>query len=141
MDSMVEVLIIIPPTFVLLGLLDVWVEKDTMIKLMGEKSGMIGVAIAYMMGSFAAGPLYVAFPMAGMMLKKGSRISNVLIFLGAWSTTKIPMLIFEVSSMGWKFMTARFVLDVPGVALMAWAIEKMSTHREKERLYEKALSF
>ncbi|WP_010243426.1 permease [Acetivibrio cellulolyticus] len=79
---------VIPPIFILLGLLDVWVQRETMIRLMGEKSGIIGVTIAFLLGSAIAGLLYAVFPVAGVLLKKGSKFSNVLIFIGAWSTKK-----------------------------------------------------
>ena len=77
-SNTLEMLSVIPPIFILLGLLDVWVQRETMIKLMGEKSGFIGVALAFFLGSAAAGPLYAAFPVAGVLLKKGSKFSNVL---------------------------------------------------------------
>lgn len=134
----VEMLSIIPPIFILLGLLDVWVQRETMIKFMGDKSGIIGVLIAFFIGSAAAGPLYAAFPIAGVLLQKGSKFSNVLIFIGAWSTTKIPMLLFEASSMGWKFMVTRFVIDIPGIMLIAYITEKLLTEKEKQYVYEQA---
>lgn len=137
-DNLLEMLSVIPPIFILLGLLDVWVQKETMIKLMGEKSGLIGISIAFLLGSAAAGPLYAAFPVAGVLLRKGSRLSNVFIFIGAWSTTKIPMLLFEASSMGWKFMATRFIIDIPGIFLIALITEKMLTVKEKDYLYENA---
>jgi hypothetical protein len=37
----------------------------------GSKFGYAGVLIAYLLGSAAAGPLYAAFPVAGVLLKKG----------------------------------------------------------------------
>ena len=137
-SNMLEMLSVIPPIFILLGLLDVWVQRETMIKLMGENSGFIGVAIAFFLGSAAAGPLYAAFPIAGVLLKKGSKLSNVLIFIGAWSTTKIPMLLFEASSMGWKFMITRFIIDIPGIALIAYAAEKLLSQKEKQYIYDNA---
>lgn len=138
-DNMLEMLSVIPPIFVLLGLLDVWVQKETMIKLMGDKSGLVGIAIAFFLGSAAAGPLYAAFPVAGVLLKKGSKLSNVLIFIGAWSTTKIPMLLFEASAMGWKFMVTRFLIDIPGIFLIAMVTEKVLAGRDKEMIYENAV--
>lgn len=131
-----EMLIIMPPIFILLGLLDTWVQKDTMIRLMGESSGLIGVTVAFLLGSIAAGPLYAAFPIAGILLKKGSKFSNVLIFIGTWSTTKIPLLLFEASTMGWKFMIIRFIIDMPVIVLIAYIVEKMITCHEKESIYE-----
>ncbi|MGE5630733.1 MAG: permease [Caulobacteraceae bacterium] len=135
-----EMLTVIPPIFILLGLLDVWVDREVMIRLMGEKSGFVGVIIAFILGSAAAGPLYAAFPIAGVLLKKGSKFSNVLIFIGSWSTTKIPMLLFEASSMGWRFMLARFIIDLPGIAFIAYVIEKLLNNNEKQYIYDNAAS-
>jgi len=109
-----------------------------MIKLMGESSGLLGVTIAFLLGSFAAGPLYAAFPVAGVLLNKGSRFSNIIIFIGAWSTTKIPMLLFETSTMGWRFMATRFILDIFGITGIAYLTEKIMTSQEKEIIYQKA---
>jgi uncharacterized membrane protein YraQ (UPF0718 family) len=134
-----EMLSVIPPIFVLLGLLDVWVKRETMIKYMGEKSGMIGILLAFFIGSAAAGPLYAAFPVAGVLLKKGSKLSNVLIMVGAWSTTKIPLLLFEVSAMGPKFTLIRLILDLFGIAIIAYFTEKLLSKKDKEEIYEKAL--
>jgi uncharacterized membrane protein YraQ (UPF0718 family) len=138
-DNLMEMLIVVPPIFVLLGLLDVWMKRETMMRLMGEGSGFLGIVIAYFMGSFSAGPLYVAFPVAGALMKKGTRFSNILIFIGAWSTTKIPLLMFEATSMGWKFMLTRFLLDIPGIALIAFVIEKVIPRQEKALIYAKEL--
>lgn len=137
-SNTMEMLSVIPPIFILLGLLDVWVQREIMIKLMGEKSGIIGILIAFFLGSAAAGPLYAAFPIAGVLLKKGSKFSNVLVFIGAWSTTKIPMLLFEASAMGWKFMMTRFLIDIPGIMLIAYITEKLLNSNEKKYIYEQA---
>lgn len=137
-SNVLDMLAVIPPIFVLLGLLDVWVKKETMMKFLGDKSGLLGIAIAFFLGSAAAGPLYAAFPIAGVLLKKGSKFSNVLIFIGAWSTTKIPLLLFEASAMGWKFMIARFIIDIPGILLIAYATEKLLTKSEKKSIYDSA---
>jgi uncharacterized membrane protein YraQ (UPF0718 family) len=139
-DNTLEMLSVIPPVFILLGLLDVWVERETMMKFMGDKSGFLGVIIAFFLGSAAAGPLYAAFPIAGVLLKKGTKLSNVLIFIGAWSTTKIPMLLFEASAIGWKFMITRFIIDIPGIALIAYVTEKLLKQEDKQHIYDNAVS-
>lgn len=133
-----EMLSVIPPIFILLGLLDVWVPKEIMIKYMGENSGFKGILLAFLLGSAAAGPLYAAFPVAQILLKKGSKFSNVLIFIGAWSTTKIPLLLFEGSALGWKFTGLRFVINIFGIALIAYATEKLLSNKEKEKIYANA---
>lgn len=137
-DNIVEMLLILPPVFVLLGLLDVWVPREVMIRLTGPGSGFKGVAISLMLGSFAAGPLYAAFPVAGIMLKKGTNISNIMIFIGAWSTTKIPLLLFEASSLGSGFMLLRFALNIPVIFLMAWLVEKSLSAEDAKAVYKQA---
>lgn len=139
-SNLIEMLSILPPIFILLGLLDVWVKRETMIKYMGDNSGLVGILIAFFLGSAAAGPLYAAFPVAGVLLKKGSKLSNVFIMLGAWSTTKIPLILFEASALGFKFMIVRLGLDIVGIAIIAYFTEKMLSKEEKEEIYQKALA-
>lgn len=122
--NLIEMLKIIPPVFVLLGLLDVWVEKETMMKYTGKGSGIKGLLISFILGSAAAGPLYAAFPVAIVMRKKGSSIFNIFIFLGAWSTTKIPMLTFEAANLGIPFMAVRLMLSVIGIVLIATILDR-----------------
>ena len=137
-SNMLEMLSVLPPIFILLGLLDVWVKRETMIKYMGDNSGIIGVLLAFFLGSAAAGPLYAAFPVAGVLLKKGSKLSNVFIMLGAWSTTKIPLILFEASALGLKFMLVRFMMDLIGIAIISYITEKSLTQKDKDVIYQKA---
>lgn len=137
-NSFKEMLFVIPPVFVLLGLLDVWVPRETMVKYMGEGSGLKGVILSIILGSAAAGPLYGAFPVAAVFMKKGVKFMNILIFIGAWSTTKIPMFLFEIASLGTKFAVTRLLIDIPGIILIAFIISKFVSKKEVEELYAKA---
>lgn len=135
LGSFKEMLSVLPPIFVLLGLLDVWVDRATMMKYTGKGSGIKGVLIAFLLGSAAAGPLYAAFPFAAVMLKKGSSFFNVLIFIGAWSTTKIPLLAFEASSMGIKFMLVRLALSLIGIPIIALVTDRVLGKSGMEEIY------
>jgi uncharacterized membrane protein YraQ (UPF0718 family) len=135
-QNFVEMISVIPPIFILLGLLDVWVDRATMMKYTGKGSGLKGLLIALLMGSAAAGPLYAAFPIAGIMLKKGSSLFNVFVFIGAWSTTKIPMLTFEAASLGINFMITRLILSVIGIFVIAAVTEKSLNQEQQEKIYE-----
>jgi uncharacterized membrane protein YraQ (UPF0718 family) len=139
-NSLVQMLIIVPPIFLLLGLFDVWVPRETIMKLMGERSGLLGLSLALLLGSFSAGPLYAAFPVAAMLMNKGCKISNILLFIGAWATTKIPMLLFEAGSMGWPFMLTRLLINIPGIIIMAYIVEMFVSYEEKEFIYQRGLS-
>ena len=135
LGSFKEMLSVLPPIFILLGLLDVWVDRATMIKYTGRGSGFKGVLIAFLLGSAAAGPLYAAFPFAAVMLKKGTSIPNVLIFIGAWSTTKIPMLAFEAASMGVTFTLVRLALSLVGIPLIAFITDRVIGQAGANEIY------
>ena len=139
--SFKEMLLIIPPIFILLGLLDVWVPRETMVKYMGSDSGIKGIILAFFLGSAAAGPLYGAFPIAAVFMKKGASFTNILIFLGAWSTTKIPMFLFELSALGAKFAFTRLAVNIPGIIVIAYIVNKLLKDNEISSLYENANNF
>lgn len=134
-QNVIEMLLVIPPIFVLLGLLDVWVDRTIMVKFMGKGSGIKGVLIAFLLGSAAAGPLYAAFPVAGVMMKKGSSLFNIFVFIGAWSTTKIPMLTFEAASLGLTFTLLRLGLSIVGILIIAFVTEKILSETHKEEIF------
>ena len=139
--SLKEMILVIPPVFVLLGLLDIWVPRETMIKYMGEGSGLKGIILAFFIGSAAAGPLYGAFPIAAVFMKKGVKFSNIMIFIGAWSTTKIPMFLFEMASMGAKFAITRLLIDIPGIIIIAFILSAVRKEDEIKEIYENAEHF
>lgn len=131
-------LLVVPPIFLLLGLLDVWVPRETLMRFLGPGSGIRGPLISFVLGSAAAGPLYGAFPVASTLMRKGASFSNVLIFVGAWSTTKVPMLLFEAQALGARFALARLAIDLVGIALIAVAIPALLPKGEIERVYRLA---
>lgn len=136
--SFKEMLMIVPPIFLLLGLLDVWVPRETLVRFMGAGSGVRGVLLAFFLGSAAAGPLYGAFPIAAVLMKKGASYRNIMIFIGAWSTTKIPLLLFEMTSMGTAFMLTRLLLNIPGILMIAWLVDRFISEDEQLLLYQNA---
>lgn len=136
--SVREMLLVIPPVFVLLGLLDVWVPRAAMVRFMGEGSGIRGILLAFFVGSATAGPLYGAFPVAAVFLKKGASLRNVFIFIGAWSTTKIPMFLFEVGALGARFAVTRLLVDIPGIIIIAWLLVRFLSPAEREDLARRA---
>jgi uncharacterized membrane protein YraQ (UPF0718 family) len=137
LENLKELLLIMPPIFILLGFLDVWIDKETMMKFMGENSGIRGIFIAFVIGSFAAGPGYMAFPFAEVLMSKGAKFTNIIIFIGAWSATKVPISLFEASIMGWPFMLLRYALDVPAILLIAKFTDLLLSKYDKAKIYQK----
>ncbi len=129
---------IIPPIFLLIGLFDVWVPRETVIKLMGENSGVRGMALAFFLGAFSAGPTIASFPLAMMMMKKGAKYSNVLFFVMVWSSLKLPIVIYQFTTLGFKLsmiinITMLFVFIVG-----AFLTEKIFSKEELDEMYKNA---
>jgi len=137
-NSLKEMIFMLPPIFILMGLLDVWIPREIMIKYMGEESGIVGIVLAFLFGSAAAGPLYGAFPIAAVFMKKGVKFTNVLIFIGAWSTTKIPMFLFEMASLGSKFAITRLLVDISGIIIISYLLASTISTDELHSIYERA---
>lgn len=136
--NLLEMLSVIPPIFLLLGLMDVWVPREMMMKYMGKDAGIKGGIFAFVLGSFSAGPLYASFPVAAVFLKKGVSLTNVFLFIGAWSTTKIPMMLFEITQLGSKFALTRFGLNLTAIIVLAIIMERTTTKEDSEDLYKMA---
>lgn len=125
---------VIPPIFVLVGLFDVWVPREKVVKRLGEASGVVGMSIALALGAFTAGPLYAAFPVAEVLLRKGVSLRNVWIFIGAWSTMKIPMLLFEIQNLGSTFAVSRYFMSFLGILLIAFLLDRFLSLEEKNSI-------
>jgi len=51
MKFMLEVLSIVPPVMVLMGLLDVWIPRRLVESHLGEESGLLGAGVAILLGA------------------------------------------------------------------------------------------
>ncbi len=111
-ENLKEMAFILPAVLVIMGLFMVWVDRRVVMRWLGEGSGVKGVVISLLLGTLPTGPLYVGFPVASALLKKGARAANVLVFLCSWAALSIPAELMELRYMGWKFMTARLALTV-----------------------------
>ena len=123
-DYLVEMVVILIPVAVLIGLFEVWAPKQLIGKYLGRESGWKGILLALLFGTAPTGPLYVAFPIAAMLLKNGASPLNVVVLLNTWAAIKIPQLLVEARFLGPSFMLARLALTVPSAILMGWLIQK-----------------
>ncbi len=117
---------ILPPVLILVGLLDVWMPKATVIRFMGENSGVKGLMFAFILGAVAAGPLFVAFPIAAMLAAKGARLANILFFIGIWTSAKLPMVLFEVTFFGKEFTAIHVLVGSVMFLIGSLVIEKIT---------------
>jgi len=120
-----EMLLILPAVMILMGLFSVWISKEIVIKYLGKHAGIKGALISVFLGSLPTGPLYIAFPIAASLIKKGASISNIVVFLSAWACLKLPQELVEIQFLGFKFMVLRWILTIILVIGMGILIEKM----------------
>ncbi len=115
-----EMFTIMPVVFLLTVFIDAWIPQDMIVRRLGEKSGVFGGVFSLLLGSLSAGPIYAAFPICKLLLKKGASIGNIVIILSSWAVIKVPMLANEAKFLGVKFMAVRWVFTVGAIFLMAW---------------------
>jgi len=137
-SQILSMLIIVPPIFLLIGLFDVWIPRETVIKLMGEKSGIRGMLLAFLLGAFSAGPTIAAFPIALMMLKKGAKYSNVIFFFMVWSSLKIPIVFYQITTLGFQLSMIINVTMLVVFIISALLTERLFSKDEKNLFLEKA---
>lgn len=131
-NFLIEMISFLPLLFILIGLFDVWVPIETITKHVGEHSGIKGIMIVILLATLQAGPLYGAFPVAQLLWKKGCSIRNIFIYLGAFSSLKLPMLTFEISFLGLKFSLLRTIITIPVFILIGIIMERYLKKRNFE---------
>jgi len=131
-DFFIEMMLILPAVMVILGLFTIFVTKETIAKYLGKTSGIKGIILAIILGALPTGPLYVAFPMAAALHKKGAKISNIIVFLSAWACIKIPQEMVELQFLGPQFMLLRLILTIIFVIIMGISIEKIIEWNDKK---------
>lgn len=133
-DSFIQMIEVLPPIMLLLGLMDEWVSRESMMKYMGEDSSILGIVLSIALAAFAAGPMYAAFPFTAVLLKKGVKFSNIIIFMNAWCVIKISTLLFEISALGYKFTFYRFLIDLIGVIVMGYLVDYIVNKLPKKEI-------
>lgn len=108
---------LVPCVFILIGLFEVWVKKATVEKHLGEESGFRGYVWAVLLAGTTVGGLYVAFPVASTLYRKGAKLSVIFTYIGASAVCRVPMMFFEASFLGLKFTLVRLFVSVPLVVL------------------------
>lgn len=134
-QSLLEMLTFIPFLFIIVGLFDVWFPKEKIEKHIGKDSGVKGMVMVIILAMLQAGPLYGAFPVAHILYKKGASIRNIFIYLGAFSSLKIPMLGIEIGYLGLKFTLVRTLVALPLFIAVGYFMEWYLENKKFE-IYE-----
>ncbi len=115
-----EMLLILPAAFVVIGLFEVWVPREAVEKHLGERgSRFLQWFWMVLLAGTTVGGLYVSFPIAWALRRKGARLGLVLSYIGLSGVCRIPMTLFEISFLGVPFTVIRYVVSVPLVIFVS----------------------
>lgn len=106
-----SVLPLIIAVFGLVGILQAWISRDLIVRLLGRGSGIKGLLIAALCGTLLIGPAYIIFPLLMSLQRQGARWAVIVIVLSSYAV-KLQMIPIEVGFLGWPFSLGRSLLTV-----------------------------
>jgi len=128
---------ILPCAFILIGLFEVWVKRETIEKHLGSGSGITAYFWGILLAGTSVGGLYVAFPVAYSLYNKGAKLGMIFAYIASSAICRVPLTIFEASFMGIKFSIIRLVVSLPLVIvssmLLGGYLEKKGYKITKKR--------
>jgi uncharacterized membrane protein YraQ (UPF0718 family) len=126
-QTFVDLIATLLTVFVFVGLFQVWINDEFIMKHLGEQSGVKGLALGAGLGTVLHGPLIGVFPLLRALLAKGAKLGVVVAIVSTWAI-KLPMIPLEIKLFGWKFALLRngllFVSAFIMAPLMEWALGK-----------------
>jgi uncharacterized membrane protein YraQ (UPF0718 family) len=78
------------------------IPNDTLVKYMGEGSGVKGWITAAALGSVALIPGFIAYPLCGILIKSGVAYSVIAVFITTLMMTGFITLPVEAKFFGWR---------------------------------------
>lgn len=84
----------------LIGILLTIVDAETISKILGAESGLLGMAIAAVLGSVTLIPAFVAFPLAASLLSAGAGYGQITMFVTTLMMVGVVTLPMEMQYFG-----------------------------------------
>jgi uncharacterized membrane protein YraQ (UPF0718 family) len=128
-ETSLFMLSLLPCAFVLIALFDTWVRRETVERHFGQASGIRGYLWGILLAGMTVGGLYVAFPVAYSLFRKGAKLSVVFAYVGFAGVCRIPMTMFEISFMGALFTAVRLAVAIPLIVLTSIALGRALERR------------
>jgi uncharacterized membrane protein YraQ (UPF0718 family) len=85
---------------ILIGLALTILSPATITSLIGERSGLIGVLVASILGSITLIPGFIAFPLAAALLKSGAGYMQIAAFVSTLMMVGIVTIPLEMKTFG-----------------------------------------
>jgi uncharacterized membrane protein YraQ (UPF0718 family) len=92
--------------------------EETLVKYMGEESGIAGWSIAALFGSVALIPGFIAYPLCGILVKSGVTYSIIAVFITTLMMTGFLTLPVEAKFFGWRVSVIRNLVSLAAALLI-----------------------
>ena len=119
LPQFVTVLILIAATLALL-------DASAIGRFLGAETGPVGVAIAAALGAITLIPGFVAFPLAGELLRHGAGVLQIATFVSSLMMVGVVTLPMEIAYFGRRTAILRnafaFAFSILAAFFVAWAV-------------------
>jgi uncharacterized membrane protein YraQ (UPF0718 family) len=104
---LVEILPLLIFAFIVAGMVQELVPRESIGKWIGEESGWRGIMIGTVAGGLSPGGPFVSMPMAAGLYRAGSSVGTMVAYLTAWSLWALTRLPMEIGILGWRLTFIR----------------------------------
>lgn len=110
--SFENILPLVLAVLLLIGLILSVLDAQTISKLLGSESGIIGMVIAAVIGCITLIPGFVAFPLAASLLQAGAGYAQIIMFISTLMMVGIATLPLEAKYFGKRIAVKRNLLSL-----------------------------
>ncbi|MHA1650313.1 MAG: permease [Candidatus Helarchaeota archaeon] len=141
LDELITIIPIFLVATFLAGLMDIWVDKELVVRLF-KKTGLLGgLFFISILGVITPGPIFAMFPVVLVLARKGVE-SHFLIAFIAGQTMMGPMrLPLELYYLGINFLIIRAILSIVMGVISGLLTLPVSKWLNEDLKKQKALSF
>lgn len=109
--------------FVIIGILQNFLSKESIGNFLLKFSGLKGILTGELVGSIMMGPVATGYPIGSYLLENGGTIALVTSFLASWVMIGIISISLEIKNFGKKFAIARNLSAFISIIIIALIME------------------
>ena len=120
----IKIIPVLVLVFILIALTNYFINPKTLMKYMGENSGVKGWIIAIIAGIISTGPIYMWYPLLNDLQKQGMRSGLIATFLYN-RAVKIPLLPMLIIYFGLTYSIVLMIIMIFVSVVQGMATEKI----------------
>ena len=106
----------------LVGLMLIVFQPETIQQIIGAESGFVGMLITSLLGAIVVIPALIAFPIGAELLNNGAGVAQIVVFISSLTTVGLITLPLETKYFGKKLALIRNVLSYFLAFLVAYVM-------------------